>query len=636
VGRGPVGPSRGSGRPKASFPVVGARGSLCRGSWARWVRRAVRGARRRPSPWSGPGGSVAVARGPGGSCCRGSGPEGPSPRFGAPEGVLPRGSGPVGPSPWLGGSWVRLAARGARRRPSPWSGPGGSVSRLGAPEGVRPRGRGPWIPLPRVVGPVGPSPRFGAPEGVLPRGSGPGGSVAVARGSVSPFAVGRGPSGPLLWVRAPGGAVLHCAGAVGSLRRRSGLPREPFALARGSVGPSAAGRGPGGSVARFGAPEGVLPRGRGPVGPSPWLGVPWIRRRGSWARWVRRAVRGARRRPSPWSGPGGSVTVARGPWIPFPGSGFRQVLRFGSSSRGSFSPSLGACGSSCRGSWARWVRRAVRGARRRPSPWSGPGGSVTVARGSCGAHRCGSGPGGSVARFGAPEGVLPRGRGPVGPSPQVRVPVEPLSLGKAGVPVPRGARVPRPRRHTVPPEGGSVPRLFRRPHPLKRCFCRLWPSPPSPRGGLLWPSPGAVGSGAPESAGASGARCGYRPWLASFFIVRDASSPSCAVRSSAEAGGCAVRCPSARLQHRSTEVPDVAEAASGRGFPGLPGPACVSRGRRRSAGALGRSPGSPWLGVRGPSAAAHDPLLSSAAEAASVGWGDPSRLEPKPGPFGVR
>jgi hypothetical protein len=63
--------------------------------------------------------------------------------------------------------------------------------------------------------------------------------------------------------------------------------------------------------------------------------------------------------------------------------------------------------------------------------------------------------------------------------------------------------------------------------------------------------------------------------LASFFIVCDASSPSCAVLSSAEAGGCAVRCPSARLQHRSTGVPDVAEAASGRGFPGLPGPACV-------------------------------------------------------------
>ena len=78
-GRGPMGPSRGSGRPKASFPVVGAR----------WVLRAVRGARKRPSPWSGPVDPFAG----------GVGPVSPSPRFEAPEGAFPVGRGPVGPSP---------------------------------------------------------------------------------------------------------------------------------------------------------------------------------------------------------------------------------------------------------------------------------------------------------------------------------------------------------------------------------------------------------------------------------------------------------------------------------------------------------------------------------------------------------
>jgi hypothetical protein len=123
------------------------------------------------------------------------------------------------------------------------------------------------------------------------------------------------------------------------------------------------------------------------------------------ARWVHRAVWGARRRPSPWSGPGGSVAVARrsvspfavgevrwshcfgfrlpgepfaitlGPWIPLPPLGAPE---------GAFCVGWGVRGSFRCGSWARWVRRAVRGARRRPSPWSGPGGSVAVAPGSSG------------------------------------------------------------------------------------------------------------------------------------------------------------------------------------------------------------------------------------------------------------
>jgi hypothetical protein len=164
--------------PGGSVAVVrGSRRSLSPWVGARWVRRAVRGARRRPSSWSGPvdpsagglspvgplprfgapegafprgsgpGGSVALARGPGGSCCRGAGARGPSRGSGRPKASVPvvgarwvrravRGarrhpspwSGPVEPSAAVWSRWVHRAVRGARRRPSPWSGPGGSVA----------------------------------------------------------------------------------------------------------------------------------------------------------------------------------------------------------------------------------------------------------------------------------------------------------------------------------------------------------------------------------------------------------------------------------------------------------------------------------------------------------------------------
>jgi len=313
-------------------------------------------------------------------------------------------------------------------------------------------------------------------------GRGPGGSVAAVLGSrrsLSPWVGAR-------WVR------RRSSGALESLRRGWG-PGGPFVLvpgSRGSRSPSRWGRG---SLRRCsGLPKEL----------SRWLGGPWVLRRGSWARWVRRAVRGARRRPSPWSGPGGSVTVARGPWIPFPGSGLRQVpwLRFGAPggafrrrwgpvdplprvvgpvgpSRGSGRPKAsvpvvgarwvrrrgsGSGGSRRCRSWARWVRRAVRGARRRPSPWSGPGGSVPAGPGSRGT-------------------LVPR--------------------QGWGSRAPRGAGAPaeaayRPSRRRV---GASA---YRRPRPLKGRFCSLEPLPPSPRGGLRWLLLGVVWAGAPRSAGA--------------------------------------------------------------------------------------------------------------------------------------
>jgi hypothetical protein len=102
VVRGPLGPSRGSGRPKASVPVVGPVDPSA-WVWARWIRRAVRGSRRSLSPWSGPGGSVALARGPGGSCCRGSGAHRPSRGSGRPKASVPV-VGAMDPS---AASWAR-------------------------------------------------------------------------------------------------------------------------------------------------------------------------------------------------------------------------------------------------------------------------------------------------------------------------------------------------------------------------------------------------------------------------------------------------------------------------------------------------------------------------------------------------
>jgi hypothetical protein len=251
---------------------------------------------------------------------------------------------------------------------------------------------------------------------------------------VSPFAVGRGPGGP--FALGPG--------------------------SRGSRSPSRWGRWI--PLPLVGAPEGTFPIGSGVRGSF---------RRGSWARWVRLAVRGARRRPSPWSGPGGSVTVARGPWIPFPGSGFRQVPRFGSSSRGSLSPSSGAFGSSCHGSWARWVRLAVQGARRRPSPWSGPGGSVTTTRGSDGALRCRSGARGPSRGSGRPKASFPvvgarwvrrrRSGFPWNPCPSARL----------GFPCPGGRGFPGRGGIPLLPGGRFGASAYRRPRPLKERFCWL-------------------------------------------------------------------------------------------------------------------------------------------------------------------
>jgi hypothetical protein len=316
--------------------VAAVRGARRRPSpWfgARWVRRAVRGARRRPLPWSGPVDPSAAGREPGGSVA-------------AVRGARRR------PSPWFGARWVRRRS----------AGPGGSCC-LGS-------------------GPEGPSPRFGAPEGVRPRGSGPGGSVAVARGLVSPsrgwgcpkasvtvigargslccgsWAAGsiaavrgarRRPS-PWLgarWVRHRGSGVRESlrrgSGSGWSLCSGSGLPGEPFSIALRPLDPSAAVRGSRRSLSRWlGGPWVPSPRVMGPVGPSrgsgrpkasvPVVGARWVRRRGSESRGsvtagrgrgVRRAVRGARKRPSPWSGLRGSVAVARDPWIPSlgPGSG---------------------------------------------------------------------------------------------------------------------------------------------------------------------------------------------------------------------------------------------------------------------------------------------------------------------------
>jgi len=102
------------------------------------------------------------------------------------------------------------------------------------------------------------------------------------------------------------------APAAGCLCRLAAGPRVGgFPVADGcrSLGPSL----------RFGAPEGVRPRGSGPGGsvaavrgarrrPSSWVG----------ARWVRRAVQGARRRPSLWSGPVDPFAAGVGPVGPLP------------------------------------------------------------------------------------------------------------------------------------------------------------------------------------------------------------------------------------------------------------------------------------------------------------------------------
>ena len=147
-GRGPMGPSRGSGRPKASFPVVGARGSLCWRCGPGESVAAVRGSRRSLPRGSGPGGSVALARGPVGPVAVVRGLIGPS-----------RGSGrPKASFPVVGARWVLRAVRGARKRPFPWSGPvdpiccgygpGGSVAADRAPEGAFPVGQGLVGPLP--------------------------------------------------------------------------------------------------------------------------------------------------------------------------------------------------------------------------------------------------------------------------------------------------------------------------------------------------------------------------------------------------------------------------------------------------------------------------------------------------------
>jgi hypothetical protein len=263
--------------------VRDSRGSLSPWFGARWVRRRSAGARWVLLPWFGARGSVPVVRGA---------RRHPSPWFGA-----------VGPSTWFGGSWVRLAVRGARRRPSPWSGP------------------------------VDPS----------AAGRGPGGSFAAVRGArrrPSPWFGAR-------WVRPRGSGVRESlrlgSGSGWSLCSGSGLPGEPFSFALGPLDPSAAGRGSRRSLSHWlGGPWFPPPRVVGPMGPSrgsgrpkasvPVVGARWVRRRGSGSRGsvtagrgrgVRRAVRGARKRPSPWSGLRGSVAVARDPWIPSlgPGSG---------------------------------------------------------------------------------------------------------------------------------------------------------------------------------------------------------------------------------------------------------------------------------------------------------------------------
>jgi len=158
--------------PDGSVAAVrGSRRSLVPWCGARWVRRAVGGTRRCPSPWSGP--------------------VDPSAGGGPGESVAAVRGSRRSLSPWVGARWVRRPGAGARWVLLPWRWGSWSVARFRAPEGVLPRGWGRWVrravrgarrrPSP-WLGPGGSVARFGAPEGVLPRGSGPGGSVAVAQG----------------------------------------------------------------------------------------------------------------------------------------------------------------------------------------------------------------------------------------------------------------------------------------------------------------------------------------------------------------------------------------------------------------------------------------------------------------------
>jgi hypothetical protein len=286
VGRGPVGLSAVGRRPGGSFA-------------------AVRGARRRLSPWLG---------GPVGLSAVGRGPVGPSPRFKLPKELFP----------WVGARWVRRrwlggpadpsaavqapertfpVARGPVGSSAAVSGPGGSVASV---QGSR-RSLSPWVGARWVLPPwlgvrgslsLGPGSdgslrRGSGARWVLrrgsssrrnsSRGSGPGGSVAGFRGPWIPPPRFKLPKELFPWLGGPWIPPPRFPGPVGPSPRFK-LPKElfPWVGARwvlppwlgGPVGSVPAGPGPGGSVASVQAPERTLPVGRGPVGPSPRFGFP--------------------------------------------------------------------------------------------------------------------------------------------------------------------------------------------------------------------------------------------------------------------------------------------------------------------------------------------------------------------------